>query len=131
MSTPWCHDVVARAAPHVSLNDVTPSTGNTYGPPDSGGVPFCGGPPVQKTLPKGLPLGRGVVVTRASSGSATVVVAGSGVVAGARVGAVGVGTVTTGGRSGSAESVVSVTVVVVVVSVVGPRGGGGGGGVWV
>src|SRR4051794_27417178 len=114
MSTPWCHATVARAAPHVSLNDVTPSTGNTYGPPESGGVPFCGGPPVHGPLPKVLPLACGVVVTGAGSGCVTVVVAaGTGIVAGGSAGAGSVCWVTVGGGSGAEESVVSVTVVVV------------------
>src|SRR5829696_7150853 len=103
MSTPWCHATVARAAPHVSLKELAPSTGNTYGPPESPGVPFCGGPAVHEPVPKVAP--------------AVVVAAGRGIVAGGSAGAgsvgvgVGVGVVTIGGGSGWSGSGVSVTVV--------------------
>src|SRR5215208_2896864 len=56
MSTPWCQATVARAAPHVSVKDVRPITGNTYGPPVSFGVPYCGGPAIRVPPPKIAPL---------------------------------------------------------------------------
>ena len=39
MSTPWCQPTSLRTAPQLSPNEAFASTGNTYGPPDSAGVP--------------------------------------------------------------------------------------------
>src|SRR5215212_1324007 len=70
MSTPWCQSTSARAAPHVSPNDVGPITGKTYGPPESLGVPLSGGPWNGVPPPKLLPsLGAAAVVVVAGFGA--------------------------------------------------------------
>src|SRR5215216_1446292 len=92
MSTPWCHDTVARAAPHESPNELAPTTGKAYGPPESVGVPLSGGPPAHVLLPK-MPATRAAGASLAGFGSATVVVVVSRRAAGAGAG-VGAGPVT-------------------------------------
>src|SRR5215210_4848818 len=100
MSTPWCHPTVARAAPHVSLNDVGRSTGKTYGPPESSGVPLYGMLPLPVPLSKMPPRESGglAVVGAGGVGAEPVVVVGRDRFVGAGGG--GVAVVTVGGDVG-------------------------------
>src|SRR3954464_8491567 len=64
-SMPWCHPTSARAAPQLSLNDTSASTGNTYRPPASDRVRVRGGPAATVPLPPLLAVGAGAVFGRA------------------------------------------------------------------
>src|SRR3954453_24038098 len=56
-SMPWRHPTSARTAPQLSLNDTSASTGKTYRPPASDGVPLSSGPAPTVPLPRLLSVG--------------------------------------------------------------------------